>query len=413
MIFLIGNKLDLEDKREVSFEEANKFKNDNNIDLYMETSAKTGYNIKEVFVEATKLLYNKYKENKAKQNEKNGENKKEEKEESENNEEESEEEIEKEKNETNEEKMCSKEDHKNIQAISYCQKCEVYMCNKCESFHSDFLQSHKEYVIKINGDNKNNEFTGLCKEKNHSLPFEYFCKDHNKLICPACISKVESKNYGSHKDCEVCPIKKIKKEKKNILDKSIEHLENISKTIDSSIKQVKGLYEEKTKSVEILKKEIQNIFTKIRNNLNKREDELLTEVDKQFIHDFFKEDFIKEIESIPNKIKTSLENIQLIKKDWEDKSKMKLLINNCINIENNITEINKLEDKIKKSIELNNLEYKFQFSDDRNVEEFINIIKELGKIYSEKEEQNKENFNEEEKEKEENELKEEKKDEEK
>ena len=101
MIVLIGNKQDLEDKREVSFEEANKFKNDNNIDLYMETSAKTGKNIKEVFVEATKLLYNKYKENKAKQNEKNGENKKEEKEESENNEEESEEEIEKEKNETN------------------------------------------------------------------------------------------------------------------------------------------------------------------------------------------------------------------------------------------------------------------------------------------------------------------------
>ena len=207
--------------------------------------------------------------------------------------------------------------------------------------------------------------------------------------------------------------KKLKKEKKNILDKSIEHLENISKTIDSSIKQVKGLYEEKTKSVEILKKEIQNIFTKIRNNLNKREDELLTEVDKQFIHDFFKKDFIKEIESIPNKIKTSLENIQLIKKDWEDKSKMKLLINNCINIENNITEINKLEDKIKKSIELNNLEYKFQFSDDKNAEEFINIIKELGKIYSEKEEQNKENFNEEEKEKEANELEEEKKEEEK
>ena len=92
---------------------------------------------------------------------------------------------------------------------------------------------------------------------------------------------------------------------------------------------------------------------------------------------------------------------------------MKLLINNCINIENNITEINRLEDKIKKSIELNHLEYKFQFSDDRNVEEFTNIIKELGKIYSEKEEQNKENFNEEQKEKEANELKEEKKDEEK
>ena len=52
------------------------------------------------------------------------------------------------------------------------------------------------------------------QRKNHSLPFEYFCKDHNKLICPACISKVESKNYGSHKNCEVCPIKKIKKREK-------------------------------------------------------------------------------------------------------------------------------------------------------------------------------------------------------
>ena len=71
-VLLIGNKCDLENEREVQSSEAKQLADSWGIE-YMETSAKTGYNIKEVFVEATKLLYNKYKENKAKQNEKNGE----------------------------------------------------------------------------------------------------------------------------------------------------------------------------------------------------------------------------------------------------------------------------------------------------------------------------------------------------
>ena len=56
-IFLIGNKIDLEESREVTSEEANKFKNDFEINLYMETSAKTGFNAKEIFIEAARALY--------------------------------------------------------------------------------------------------------------------------------------------------------------------------------------------------------------------------------------------------------------------------------------------------------------------------------------------------------------------
>ena len=66
-IFLIGNKADLEDKREVDKKVAENFKNDYELDLFMETSAKTGFNARELFVEAAKLLfkdYNQYKNSK-------------------------------------------------------------------------------------------------------------------------------------------------------------------------------------------------------------------------------------------------------------------------------------------------------------------------------------------------------------
>jgi GTPase SAR1 family protein len=47
-VFLIGNKIDLEDKRKVNKEVATKFKEDYNIDLFMEASAKTGFNARNV-----------------------------------------------------------------------------------------------------------------------------------------------------------------------------------------------------------------------------------------------------------------------------------------------------------------------------------------------------------------------------
>ena len=66
-IFLIGNKVDLEEERIISKEMAEKFKNDYDLDFFMETSAKTGFNTQELFVKAAKLLfedYNEYKKNK-------------------------------------------------------------------------------------------------------------------------------------------------------------------------------------------------------------------------------------------------------------------------------------------------------------------------------------------------------------
>jgi len=60
-IILIGNKKDLEEQRMVKYEEAKKFKDENQLLYFEETSAKTGINTKEVFIEAAKILYEEHK----------------------------------------------------------------------------------------------------------------------------------------------------------------------------------------------------------------------------------------------------------------------------------------------------------------------------------------------------------------
>ena len=54
-VFLIGNKCDMENARKVDTERAKKFKEDYNLDLFMETSAKLGTNVQQLFIEAARL----------------------------------------------------------------------------------------------------------------------------------------------------------------------------------------------------------------------------------------------------------------------------------------------------------------------------------------------------------------------
>ena len=58
LIVLVGNKSDLEGRRAVSFEEGQKFAEDNQL-LFFETSAKDGSNIQEIFTESATNLVDK------------------------------------------------------------------------------------------------------------------------------------------------------------------------------------------------------------------------------------------------------------------------------------------------------------------------------------------------------------------
>ena len=56
-MILIGNKVDLDDKRKVSTDEGNKFNKEHGFHLFLETSAKTGLNVQKLFIEAANILY--------------------------------------------------------------------------------------------------------------------------------------------------------------------------------------------------------------------------------------------------------------------------------------------------------------------------------------------------------------------
>jgi len=232
-------------------------------------------------------------------------------------------------------KKCFTEEHKELDAISYCPECRICMCNKCENYHSTFFKNHHPYKL-----NKEEEvFTGYCKEKNHQNQLEFFCKNHNELCCAACIAKLNGKGFGKHKDCVVCFIEDIKEEKKKKLKENIKSLEELQNKFNEDINKIKEIFEKIEKDKDDLKLKVQNIFTKIRTTLNDREDKLLKEIDILFKDKFFNEDIIKKGEKLPKQIKLSLEKGKLMDKEL-DNINLYSYINDCIILENSIKDIN-------------------------------------------------------------------------
>jgi len=155
----------------------------------------------------------------------------------------------------------------------------------------------------------------------------------------------------------------------------------LAKNLEESMKKLKSIFEKINENKEDIKNNIQKIFTKIRNELNIREDLLLQEVDEIFEKNFFGEDIIKKGEKLPNKVKKSLEKCKLIE-DNNEENKIVSLINDCISIEENINEINKINDSISKCNTLTDVKVIFypKEGDDFQSNKLIEEIKDFGKL---------------------------------
>ena len=141
------------------------------------------------------------------------------------------------------------------------------------------------------------------------------------------------------------------------------------------------MLEKINKSKEELKTNIQKIFTKLRTALNDREDELLQEVDNKYNELYFNEEIIKDCDKLPNKIKISLEKGKEVENNWNNNT-LPLLINNCINIENNIKNIKLLNENIGK-INNSKIDIKF-YPQEKGINKLLEDIKIFGKVNSKK-----------------------------
>ena len=271
---------------------------------------------------------------------------------------------------------CSLKEHKDNEAILFCCDCKIYICNKCEVYHSKLFENHHKYKLEGNED-INKIFTGYCKETNHCLELKYFCKTHNILCCSECITKFKGKDHGQHTDCDICSINDIENEKKNKLEENIKCLEKLSLNLKESIEKLKIIFKNIEENKEEIKLNIQKIFTKLRSFINDREDELLLYLDNKFDELYNNGNIIKESEKLPKKIDISLEKGKLINNNWKNNN-LKSLINDCLNIENNINEINKINQTIEK-IKRNNRKMDFIYNENE-IKTITEQIKNFGKI---------------------------------
>ena len=271
-------------------------------------------------------------------------------------------------------KKCSFEEHKDIDAISYCSKCDIYVCEKCKDYHNNLINRNHNQIF----NKENNE---ICLEKNHQEKLEYFCRTHNKLCCRACVTKIKGLGNGQHSECDICFVKDITDERKNILEQNIIYLKNNRTTFDSLIKKLKEAYKEISDKKEKLKIRIQKFFTKIRNEINKREDQLLLIVEQVYENYFFNKNFSKDIDKIENKLNLSINKGMLISNEYNnDEINFISLINDCILIEDCIKEINYLIENYEKYEKNETLAIDLKLKEEEI--NFLNNIKNLGNIYA-------------------------------
>ncbi len=119
-----------------------------------------------------------------------------------------------------------------------------------------------------------------------------------------------------HLHCEICLIKDIEEEKKNILNDNINSLENLSYILKDNEDKINKLFDKINETKEYVQIKIQKIFTQIRSTVNDREDALLLEVDKTYDDLFFNKDIIIEGKKLSNQVNTVLKNGKSINNKW-------------------------------------------------------------------------------------------------
>ena len=166
---------------------------------------------------------------------------------------------------------------------------------------------------------------------------------------------------------------------KENLNQNINLLEELSVSLEKSITELKNIFEQINENKEDVKIKIQKLFTKLRNEINNREDELINNVEKKFEETFFKEDFIKKIEKLPKKVENTLKKGKSLNVNDKENNHINEFIYNYISLEKYIEDIKILNLNIAKCKSLKpNIKL---YLNEEEINYFNNKLKSFGHIY--------------------------------
>ena len=148
---------------------------------------------------------------------------------------------------------------------------------------------------------------------------------------------------------------------------------------------MKNIFEQINKDKEELKLNIQKIFTRIRNAINEREDEILSKVNQLFDNVYMKENEMNEIDKYPNQVKGLLKQGKSEIEKWNSNKNNSLssFINSCINIEKSLLSINNTEQNLIKCKNGLSSVIKFKPFEENELKEFISELASFGQVYKE------------------------------
>ena len=163
-----------------------------------------------------------------------------------------------------------------------------------------------------------------------------------------------------------------------MFEENVQYLEKILKTFEDSIKELEELYKTIQGNKEQLKINVQKIFCEIKVAIDKRQDEILLDIENKFKESYFDEDLTIKSKKLPKKIKNTLEKGKSIEEKWNNKDELCFAINNSLSIEKDNDIINEIYEKINKCKELN-IEIFFNPKEDE-ISNFIDSFNEFGSI---------------------------------
>lgn len=78
---------------------------------------------------------------------------------------------------------CSRH-NKSSNGINYCKDCENFLCTECTSMHCAVQRVSSHHLV----DAPAFRIKKNCNE-HEDLSYEFYCSDHNCLVCQMCIEK--------------------------------------------------------------------------------------------------------------------------------------------------------------------------------------------------------------------------------